>query len=108
MGSRLGAFVVQHSYRVKEGCQEDTLALLAQVEQWALDLGVANFEVWRDIDDASHITEVHSFDSWSHFVRVSKKELPRTMQTVYADLDRYIVGGLEAIQTHSWEPTSLS
>ena len=107
MSSRLGEFIVQHSYRIEAGRDDELLALLVSIEEWAHDLGVANFEVWRDVDDSRHITEIHSFDSWAHYVRITKKEPPRAMQTVYSDLDDLIVGGLDAITTHSWEPRSI-
>ena len=107
MGSRLGDFIVQHSYRIEAGRDDELLSLLVSIEEWAHDLGVANFEVWRDADDPLHITEIHSFDSWAHYMRIAKKEPPRNMQTVYSDLDDLIVGGLDAIKTHSWEPRSI-
>ena len=107
MSSRLGDFIVQHSYRIEAGRDAELLVLLSSIEAWAHDLGVAQFEVWRDVDDATHITEIHSFDSWAHYMRIAKKEPPRSMQTVYTDLDDLIVGGLEAIVTHSWEPRVL-
>lgn len=104
MSSRLGAFVVQHSYRIEAGRGDELKAILAQVESWAHELGVAHFEVWRDVNEPTHVTELHGFDSWAHYMRLQKKETPRSMQEVYANLDRLIVGGLDAIVTHSWEP----
>ncbi len=104
---RLGAFVVQHRYRVDPNERPKLLNLLGQIRDHAYDLGVAQFEVWLEDADSWLVTEIHGYDSWSHFKRLSAKDLPETMQDVYAELERLIEGGLGGIETHTWNAATL-
>ncbi len=107
MASRLGPLIVQHTYRVAVADGDQLMKLLAVVDDWAADLGVASMEVWQDTDDPGRFVEVHVYDSWSHYTRVSQKSAPPKMREVYADMERLIEGGLEAIETHVWEPRAI-
>jgi len=104
MSSRIGAYVLQHRYRVDPNSRERLLGLLSAIREYALDLGVAQFEVWQDDADPWLVTEIHGYDSWSHFQRLSAKHLPSSMENVYADLERLIEGGVAAIETKTWTP----
>lgn len=105
---RLGAFVVQHRYRVDPNERQRLLLLLGKIRAYALDLGVAQFEAWFDDADGWLVTEVHGYDSWSHFKRLAAKQLPTEMEDVYAELERHIDGGLGGIETHSWNVATLA
>lgn len=103
----IGAYVLQHRYRVDPNERDRLLALLAAIRDHALDLGIAHFEAWQDDEDPWQITEIHAYDSWSHFQRLSKKELPVWMEDVYRDLERLIEGGMAGIETTAWNSLAL-
>lgn len=108
MTSRIGDYVLQHRYRVDPNDRDRLLGLLAAIRAYALDLGVAQFEVWQDDDDPWQVTEIHGFDSWSHYRRLSQKQLPSDMEEVYADLERLIEGGMGGIETRTWNAVALA
>lgn len=103
----LGGFVVQHSYRVDKGDFETLRELLGEIRGHAEDLGLSGFEVWLDDDETGLISELHGYDSWSHWRRLSEKESPPWMRNVYERLDAIIEGGLGAVQTRSWQAFQL-
>lgn len=104
---RIGEYVLQHRYRVDPNEHERLRVLLADIRAYAIDLGVAQFEVWQDDIDPWAVTEIHGYDSWSHFKRLADKQLPAEMEEVYADLERIIEGGIKGIETHTWTPIAL-
>jgi hypothetical protein len=106
--SRIGAYVLQHRYRVDPCHREQLIALFADIRAYALDLGVASFEVWQDDSDPWLVTELHGYDSWSHYRRLTQKPLPAAMEHVYADLERRIEGGVAGIETRTWNPLDVS
>jgi hypothetical protein len=101
---QIGDFIVQHSYRVDPIDHAKLRLLLAQIRAHADDLGVAQMEVWQDDDDPWRIVELHGYDSWSHYQRLSQKELPAELDEVYRALDRLVEGGLRAIETRTLTP----
>jgi hypothetical protein len=105
---RIGAYVLQHRYRVAPSDKERLLALLGQVRDYALDLGVAEFEVWQDDTDPWQWTELHGYDSWSHAQRLAKKPMVREMEEVYAALERLIEGGAKGVETVTWTAVDLA
>ena len=104
---RLGAFVLQHRYRIVAGSYDEFIALIAVVRAWLLELGVAHFEVWRDADDPQSITEVQGYDSWSHYMRVNKRPIPPKVKEVYHDMGQVLEGGFERVQTTTWDPQDV-
>ncbi len=105
--SRIGDYVLQHRYRVDPSDRAVLLDLLAKIRAYAFDLGVAQFEVWQDDVDPWVVTEIHGYDSWSQYARLSQKHLPAHMEATYADLTRLIEGGLDSIQTTTWNAVDL-
>lgn len=99
----LGGFVVQHQYKVDKADFDALREVLAEVREHAEDLGLSSFEVWLDDDETGLISELHGYDSWSHWRRLSEKETPPWMLGVYERLDALIEGGLAAVQTRSWQ-----
>lgn len=104
--SRLGAYVVQHRYRVDPAHAARLWPLLDEVRQHALDLGVASFEIWRSEADPAAICEVIAYDSWSHAARLADKDLPSRMVEVYRQLGALIDGGMDGVETVQWEPVA--
>lgn len=98
------ALVVQHRYRVDPLDRPQLLLLLAHVRAYALDLGVASFCAWQDQDDPWMWTELHGYDSWSHYVRLSQKPLDAAMLATYEALAKLQVGGEAAVSTQFWTP----
>ncbi|MSP91448.1 MAG: hypothetical protein EXR79_06545 [Myxococcales bacterium] len=105
--ARLGEFVMQHRYRVAPTDRERLLPLLGQIRAYALDLGVATFDVWQDDGDAWQWTELHGYDSWSHAQRLAKKPMPAEMHEVYRSLERLVEGGAEGVETVTWNVADL-
>lgn len=103
----IGAYVLQHRYRVDPNEHKRLHVLLGHIRDYALDLGVARFEVWQDDVDPWSVTELHGYDSWSHYKRLSEKRLPSEMEEVYADLERLIEGGIAGINTQMWSTLDL-
>ena len=104
---RIGTFILQHRYRIDPNDHKKFFALLSEVRAYALDLGVARFEVWQDDEDPWQISELHGYDSWSHYMRLSEKHLPDAMKDVYADFERLVEGGLAGIETRMWQHKSM-
>ena len=94
--------IVQHRYRVDPLDRDRLLVLLAEVRDHATELGVAAFEAWQDQDDPWLWSEVHRFDSWGHFQRLTQKNLDPHMQQTYEALARLQVGGADAVETRIW------
>lgn len=104
MSSQLGTFVLQHRYELAGGTFDDYLRLIAVVRAWLEELGVGTFEVWRDANAPNKITEIQGYDSWSHYVRVNKQDVPAKVKEVYHDMERLLVGGFAAVETTTWDP----
>lgn len=94
--------IVQHRYRVDPLDHKQLLRLLAAVRDHAVDLGLAHFEVWEDGDDPWQWTEVHHFDSWSQYQRLTRKKLDPIMRETYEALAKLQVGGPDAVETQVW------
>lgn len=104
---RLGAFVLQHRYRLAGGTFDEYLTLIAVVRAWLIELGVAHFEVWRNPDDPREVTEIQAYDSWSHYMRVNGKQVPPKVKEVYHDMEQLLDGGFASVQTTTWQPTEI-
>lgn len=100
---KLGAFTLQHVYRVRAGTHEEYMSLIAVVRAWMRELGVASFEVWRSPDDPQHYTEIQGYDSWSHYMRLNKKQIPPKIKEVYHDMEQLLEGGFAGVSTTTWE-----
>ncbi len=96
--------VVQHRYRVDPLDRAALLTLLTQVRDHAMDLGIDDFAAWQDEDDPWQWTELHRFDSWSHYQRLTQKPLDQAMLDTYEALARLQVGGASAVETRVWTP----
>lgn len=100
--------IVQHRYRVDPLDRARLLTLLAVVRDHAVDLGVAQFEVWQDDDDPWQWTELQRFDSWNHFQRLAQKPLDSDMLDTYEALAKLQVGGADGVETRMWTPVLLA
>jgi hypothetical protein len=108
MASQLGAFVVQYTYKIEPGDRDDCLALLGGVRRYADEIGMAAFEVWLDDDDRTgRVTELHGYDSWSHYKRLAGREPPPDMREIYRKLEALIIGGWDGVQIRDWRPTPV-
>lgn len=96
--------ILEHRYRVDPLDRAQLLTLLAAVRAHALELGVASFEAWQDQDDPWLWAELHRYDSWSHFQRLSQKLLDPEMLRTYEALAQLQVGGAAAVETRMWTP----
>ncbi|GEM_PF-1919825 len=105
--SRLGAFVLQHRYRIRAGEFDQYIELIAQVRDWYVGWGLGQFEVWRDADDPCRITEVQGYDSWSHYMRLNKRALPPKIKEIYHDLEQILEDGFGGVETSTWDPAEL-
>jgi hypothetical protein len=94
--------IIQHRYRVDPLDRAQLLLLLADVRAHAIELGVAAFEAWQDQDDPWLWAEVHRFDSWGHFQRLTQKALDPHMLQTYEALAQLQVGGADAVETRIW------
>lgn len=81
--------------------------LLVTVRDYAEWLGMSGFEVFTSDEDPWLIVELHGYDSWSHYQRLSQKETPTEVQAVYEAMDGLIEGGLKAIVSETWTPIAL-
>ncbi len=100
--------IVQHRYRVDPLDRAALVALLADVCDHSVDLGAAHFEAWQDEDDPWQWTEVHRFDSWSHYQRLAQKPLDQAMVDTYEALAKLQIGGAAAVETRTWTPVLAS
>lgn len=105
--SKIGAFALQHRYRIADGTHEEYMSLMAIVYAWLMEMGVASFEIWRDADDPRTYTEVQGYDSWSHYMRVNKVTTPPKIKEVYHDLELLLDGGFAQVATQTWEAQAI-
>lgn len=104
MSSKLGDYIVEYRYRVDPIHRERMLELLAEVRLHVLDMGLNAFEVWTQEDDTWGFVELHGYDSWSHYQRVSQKASSPEMTRIYEAMDRLIEGGFATLEHRSWAP----
>lgn len=107
MANRLGSYLVEYRYRVDPLRHQDLRELLSKVADYAEDLGLASFQVWLGDADKWLVTELHGYDSWSHFQRLASKDPPAEVRAVYTEMGRLIEGGLAAIEERAWTPWKL-
>jgi len=100
-------FVVTFRYRVDPVHHDAYLALLAVFRDYVGALGLASFEVFRDDDDPGLITELHGYDSWSHYQRVDARGTPPDVERLYEQMDRLVEGGLKTVQSSRMTPWAI-
>lgn len=92
------AFVILQSYRVRSQYRAAFLEIAPRIVKAGMDLGCVRFEIFEDDDEPCLITEMMVFDSWTHYERLRAIPPTREMEAIFNDLDRFIEGGLDAMQ----------
>ncbi len=105
--AKLGDFLVQYTYRVERSDRDEVVQLLTKIADHAEELGLASFEAWSDDGDEGTFTELHGYDSWSHWKRLADRGPDPSMRSVYERLDALIIGGMAAIEARQWRPLSV-
>ncbi len=104
MSHTSAGFLVEFRYRVDPVHHDAYLALLAGFRDYVDELGLASFEVFRDDDDPWQVTELHGYDSWSHYQRVDSRGTPAEIERLYEQMDRLVDGGLKTVQSRRMTP----
>lgn len=102
--SRLGSYVVQHRYRIDSGDRDRFWRVMATLRDHQLDLGVAHFEVWQDVDEPALFIETIGYDSWSHRQMLEGRSVPPAVQEAIDDFGRLVVGGWDGVESRAWDP----
>ena len=92
-------FLVTQTYRIRSQFRDEYLAVVPQLEKGGMDLGCAWLEVYESDDEPNRFTEMQAFDSWTHWQRIRDIPPTREMEAVFRNLDQWIEGGLDGIQT---------
>jgi len=92
-------FLVLETYRIRAKHREAYLAAVPKIVKNGMDLGCVWFEVYEDDDTPNLFTEMMAFDSWTHYQRLRSIPQSREIEAITRDLDTWIEGGLDAIET---------
>jgi hypothetical protein len=93
-------YYVTHTFEIWSNKREKFLELIRVFRKNCDDLGCASYEVIEDDEKSGHFTEIIGFDSYSHYIRLSKKHPLREVEAAYKELLLTIVDGEKGIKNN--------
>ena len=86
-------FIVEISYEIWEKDRDAYLEAMGQVRENAMEIGAVGYQLYEDDDEANRLTEVMTFESWSHYKRVQARPVSAAMDDVYERIAACTIGG---------------